>query len=316
MIKLNKILKSIFCWNNYFLICFIIFTPHLPFYCQSSKSLLDVSKEWSTIFWSDANGKYYTIKYKLSGDTIINNNDYFKVFGNFNEEIPNNWSLNGFIREDSTNKVYFKHVFFPDECLLYDFNLNLSDTLDITCHAGGKPYEQIEIYISSIDTILINNQKFKTYLLRTSESNLYSNKWIESIGSLHGLLTNIYPIHYDGAGGYELLCFKVNDTLYYQNPKYETCFYTTAYSNIIYEKSTEIIIYPNPVTDKSILKVIGMDHEKTRVEIYDAMGNKLITNNLMENQISLYRFQFEPGIYIYKIIKEGDFTNIGKFIVN
>lgn len=316
---LNVNLKSNNVISKYFFVLIILLPFHLISYCQSSNTFLVANKEWSTTHWSDADGKYRTIRYRILDDTIIDSTNYFKLLRNFNEQVPINWYLYGFIREDSVKRVYFKREtvndFSFEEHILYDFNLKLSDTLNIYTHAAGTPFDITEIYVSNVDTLFYSNHIYKSYLLKPTIPDNYRNTWIETIGSLHGLLTNIYPFIYDGLGGYELLCCKINDSIYYQNPKYESCFYSTTNMTLLENNNANIIIYPNPISENSILEISCNNYEELRIEIYNAFGAKLITKKLQGFQTTLDESQFAPGIYIVKVLNDKDLKGIRRFIV-
>ena len=299
-----------------FLILFLILP--LTSFTQTSESLLDTNKVWSTVFHSNANGLFYTFKYKLSGDTIINDKNFIKVLKNSNEEIPVNWNLYGFIRQDSTKRIFFgRPVLYPeDEYLLYDFNHNVGDTFQIWCHNLGNPVDQIQVTLDSINTILISNKSLKSYSISYTEDEYYKVIWIEGIGSLFGFLTNFRAPHYEGLGHSELLCFSENDTVKYRNPNYNTCFYTTVYNELIKDSPVQVVLSPNPLTAKSELRVTGIKLANPLIEIFSVTGNKLYDRYFDKNSIEFNKFKFKPGLYLYRIYDNRKLIYAGKFIVN
>lgn len=318
MVRVINIVRLILNQISYtlFLISFSIL-PLISF-TQTSESLLDTNKVWSTVFRTNYSGEFLTFKYKLSGDTIINDKNFIKVFRNINEEIALDWDLFGFIRQDSTKSIFFRssRVLPENEYLLYDFNHNVADTFQIMCFAGGYPYEQIQVSLDSISTILISNKPLKTYYISYTENEYYKVIWIERIGSLRGFLTNFYPPHYDGLGDYELLCFIENDTVKYRNPNYNSCFYTTVYNELIKDSPVQVVLFPNPVTAKSELKITGLKLTNPSIEIFSVIGNKLYDRYFDKNYIEFNKYMFKPGLYIYRIYDNRKLIYQGKFIVN
>ncbi len=318
MVRVINIVRLIFNQITYtlFLILFLILP--LTSFTQTSESLLDTNKLWSTVFHSNANGLFYTFRYKLLGDTIINDTNFIKVLRNNNEEILEDWDLYGFIRQDSTKRIFFrKSNFLPEgEYLLYDFNHNVADTFQIMCLARGYPYEQIQVSLDSISTILISNKSLKSYYISYTEDEYHKVIWIEGIGSLSGFLTNFYPPNYDGLGGIELLCFSENDTVKYRNPNYNACFYTTVYSKLIKDNPIQVVLFPNPVTSKSELKITGLILTNPSIEIFNMTGNKLYDRYFDNNCIEFNKFKFKPGLYLYRIYDDQNLIYQGKFIVN
>ena len=318
MVRIINIVRLIFNQITYtlFLISFSILP--LTSFTQTSESLLDTNKVWSTVFRTNYSGEFLTFTYKLSGDTIINDKNFIKVLRNNNEEIAENWDLYGFIRQDSTKRIYFrKSNFLPEgEYLLYDFNHNVGDTFQIMCLARGYPYEEIQVSLDSISIISISNKPLKTYYISYTENEYYKVIWIEGIGSLSGFLTNFYPPHYEGLGSVELLCFIENDTVKYMNPNYNTCFYTTVYSKLIKDNPIQVAFFPNPVTAKSELKITGLKLTNPSIEIFNVTGNKLYDRYFDKNCIEFNKYKFKPGLYIYRIYDNRKLIYAGKFIIN
>lgn len=284
---------------------------------QNVDRLLDTNKVWSTVFWSDATCETYTFRYKLTGDTIVNDLNYYKVVRNYNEETPINWDLIGFIRYDTANRVLFKRLNALDEYLLYDYYRIVKDTFQIMCFAGGYPHKQIEVTLDSVGTFSICNKSRKTYHLSYVKDNDDRETWIEGIGSLRGFLTNFYPPDYDGLGGYELLCFEENDTVKYINPDYNTCFYTTVEYNELNEYDPpQVILFPNPVEHKSKLVLTGVELNEPFLEIFDISGRKIESRFFNNNFIEINADIFKKGTYIYRIYDKKKLICTGKFIIN
>ena len=75
----------------------------MTIYCQNYFPLIEENKTWNVlavIITPPFDSSYSTISYKLSGDTLINSETYKKLYSS-TEEIPTNWNLYCFIREDA-----------------------------------------------------------------------------------------------------------------------------------------------------------------------------------------------------------------------
>lgn len=280
-----------------------------------------LSSSWYDSIWNN------TSHYGLFGDTLINSQNYHQLFYNngLSDSTIEQSSINtiycGAIREEiSTKKIYYLPKDSLNENLCYDFNLNLHDTIII----NGNTF-----VCNSINTILINNQYRKRYDV-WSITTMTGDHWIEGIGSSNGLL---YPFYYPilDTIKYGLLCFKHNDTLIYQMDGYlnywpipsylfnSGCYqkelYTTT-SFLIKSNDLRFIVYPNPITDKSILKIKNnFTLTKSSIEIYDSQG--LLVKKIkiiVTNEIYLDKSEFNSGLYFMKIIKENN-VYTGNFIV-
>ena len=160
------------------------------------------------------------------------------------------------------------------------------------------------------------NGVIKSYHFSYTDNHYYTATWIEGIGSLNGFLTNFYSPNYQGLGDYELLCFIENDTIKYKNPNYNTCFYTTVYYKLPKDNSIQVILFPNPVTAKSELKITGLILTNPSIEIFNMTGNKLYNRYFDNNCIKFNKFKFKPGLYLYRIYDDQNLIYQGKFIVN
>ena len=123
-------------------------------------------------------------QYIFSGDTMINYQIYHEInlSGRDRNHIDETWTYwdsgyHGCYRNDLTNKVVF---YIPkdslNEVLLYDFNLNLNDTLPETYVYNQAIYTTITVDL--IDSILVNNTYLKRYYL---DSAGFSGKYASRI---------------------------------------------------------------------------------------------------------------------------------------
>jgi len=181
---------------------------------------------WSELHtWDDGfKNKHY--QYGIFGDTIINTLLFHKLYIE-NNSVPdtimtiNNSSLIGAIREDSLKKIYFYNIScssVPTDSIykLYDFSLNVGDTIKFNNHTYSFPYSYF--VVDSIASVMVDKQYRKQYFFSESD-----DSWIEGIGSIRSLLSTItpYPTCYCV---YEMICYKNNDTIFYVNPNYNNCY--------------------------------------------------------------------------------------------
>jgi len=165
----------------------------------------------------------YEMKYIMMGDTTMSGYHYKKIFwqtygidantfgcGNWNGDFFKLYFL-GFIREDSSKKVYFKadsaNLPVPEcdplpadsEVVLFDFNLEVGDTVQ------WKPYNKT---VLEIDSVQAPNDE---YLRRIIFDNLTSDYWIEGLGSAFAFFGSYLPPPFE-CGCY-LSCVQATDLL-------------------------------------------------------------------------------------------------------
>lgn len=194
------------------LIAVFLFVFSVKMRSQSYISMLKNYSEWhvTNCFSGCATDKYYTI-----GDTIINSLHYtFLDLFHYNK--------NFVIREDTiTQKVYMRLLAEPStvkEYLLYDFSMQINDTISIV--NPGSPYPKYagSFVLDSIQSKPLVNKNHRYYYLHsldTLSSNTKSTIWVEGIGSLCLINTPGAMPQINGAG--QLSCFFNNGIQEYQN---------------------------------------------------------------------------------------------------
>ena len=167
----------------------------------------------------------HTIIHSLKGDTIINDLVYQKLVGHLAISPPTPNVYIGALRFAEDKKVF---VYYDNnEYLLYDFNVQIGDTLNIF---GGIEYyidnKTLPHIVVNIDTLDDGRIKIISDAIIQEEINgiIHEEKrqkiWIEGIGSLDGIVYNTATAMY-GSGKKVLLC------AYHNND----CCYTTDYTS-------------------------------------------------------------------------------------
>ena len=275
----------------------------------------------SNAFWSQGNtyndGTQLTVNiYTLfvNGDTILNGINYKNLFSSGTEYIyslaftliSSTTHFNSFyayFREDSLKHIYVYN--FGVDQLVYDFNLQLNDTLDYLAY----PFIlEPGTYVSSIDSILLGSNYRKRYHL--SVPNLASDyiTLTEGIGSSFGLLDFTAPPF---ANSRRLFCFRNDEGNYILDSL--NCNYVNIDE---YEKNNSFSIFPNPSTGKISLKIEEKIKSNFKIKIYNQLY-KEIFNNIVEVknektiQIPLI---LTKGIY-FILIQYGDKTEYLKCLI-
>ena len=191
--------------------------------------------EWN-IMWqstSTAHTIRVTESLRIDGDTLADDMHYKKVMRKISSE-TNYWhgnteeySLYGLIREEPEGKVFYQPIDQDTVYLLYDFNMNVNDTVVMSwCQF---PNWNVTIRIDSITTQYIAGMDRRVFYVSSKSTDVpnaewrWLNTWMEGIGATEGLL---YSCHVTAAGGitlHELLCYHEDDELLYMNPEYDTC---------------------------------------------------------------------------------------------
>jgi len=279
-------------------------------YGQITEMLVDTNKIWSNLFSTHTGGPppYYklTTFVKFSGDTIINSNHYKKVLTS-QDSLQSNYIVSGYIREDSSNKVFYRKSHDSTIRLLYDFNVKVGDTVNI-----GWSYFPMKFVVETVDSIYIYDKYLKRIVI-LEDHGKFGEQWIEGIGSLCGVLESGY--FFIVGSRHELLCYYENDTLKYSNPGYPDCYYNTVGVNDPVPDEPDVNLYPNPITSTSIFSIENKQTKNYILEIYNLNGVIIKTFVFNDEQLLLHNKNFVPGLYFYRLIDAGKDIKTGKFII-
>jgi hypothetical protein len=189
--------------------------------------------------------------YVFAGDTLINSINYHKLWTPFVETLSSSSCLpftgtgyKGSIRQDTTlRKVFIISQADSTEQILYDFNLQINDTIKGFLSWGST--------ISNVDSVLINS----TYRKRWEWHGVNGiGHYIEGIGSTLGLLENIDML--TDAPITTLTCFTQNSIILYFDSTFlfNSCDIIDAVNNPS-DKNTYVNISPNPFHSSALLQV-------------------------------------------------------------
>lgn len=255
----------------------------------------------------------------VSGDTTIGVYTYKKLFqtGVTSSTMPpviyftNAYS--GAFRQDSLiKKVFFISQLDSIEQLLYDFNLNIGDTLPPSFNNDVLNPNTQGNFVLDIDSVLVGNQLHKRLLLNPviGGTGLIDTNYaiIEGVGSTFGFYHLIEPPFETGS---QLICFNHNSSYY---PVNSTCPFFVGESEPEFSNSS-IVIYPNPFNEKVTLKF-----EKTlkngAISIWSQVGQLLfVQSNIEGNSIELIRNNLPNGIFILELKEANELIWTGKVVI-
>ena len=262
---------------------------------------------WSV--YSFSNYQSDTLEYYLEGDTILYDANWSKLF---HKNLQGEIVYCGAIKE-SEDIVEIK---LPDEekRLLYDFTLAVGDTFPYPpFHFGWDVYSVM--VVERIDTVQLINGEFRHEIVSNMVTSAvfeeFQERWIEGIGSVHGLLFPLNPKLLDVECNEEftLVCCSEDGELLYHNPRFASCMTATEIDDAV-DNDRCIQLYPNPARDHIMISTADNTQIKT-ITIYDSSGKKVMqVSNTSEIDISglktgMYLCEMDLGncSKTYKILK-------------
>ena len=245
------------------------------------------------------NGTLLSTFYYIGGDTLIGTYTYKKalfVKGNqIGQNTFNNVSYGyaGAYRNDIPNKkVYFVPDTANSEYLLYDFDLNIGDTLPATLvHVPNLQYPSV---VTSIGSITFNNIiYYRTYNYTSNCAFSGSTYLIEGIGDQAGVFREIDCM-------YEIPYSYISYVCYNSNPAFCIPSGLTTI-NGLESISSEISISPNP---SSGIFTLQSTAEITTIEIYNVLGEEVYKSEVKSQKEEINLSNQPSGIYFVKVITD------------
>ena len=252
---------------------------------------------------------------KITGDTTINDLTYHKLIvsgywynNNCNQSFYSNGYAGAFRNDIENKKVWFVPVGDLTEGLLYDFNLEIGDTL----YPGIlNPYNYFDFWVENIDTIQVAGSDRRLYEIRSdltiSEAPL---RIIEGIGGQHFYKPMEAWWYFEE--GFYFKCLNVADTLFYPG---EAC-------EIIVSSNeppalNKLAFNPNPTNGIINIQIPKpQQNQPLQIQCFNNQGQLVNTKTFtnVESKIKFALGDLSPGIY-YLQVRTGSKVFFEKIVV-
>lgn len=212
-------------------------------------------------------------------------------------------NLYGFVRQVG-KKVYSYDLINSVDTLLYDFDLQVGDTLPLTVINSDT-----DITVTAITNFQVGNETRSIFEL---SSNLgISEKLIEGIGHDNGFLGTMQPFEFFES---DLICYSRNDTTYYDNG-IDVCDLNVGLNE--FQSIIKVEVFPNPTSDFVTItspqfaeiqsfEIVDLLGAKCNVKFDFSSTEKAVVNleSLASGNYILQLYQRNGEVYRLKIVKE------------
>jgi hypothetical protein len=273
--------------------------------------MLEEDNIWSVDFFHElivgGSTGIITDQITVAGNTIIGSQTYKSIYINGNEG-------SCLVREEN-GIVYRYDIANSQDVIWYDFTLEVGDTfvfpdlmVESFCARLGGYNGFSEMMVVGVTTEVIANETRKVIEFDYFSESGYTCFWIEGIGSTLGFdpVGDVWDI-----GHAYLVCYTKNGSTYFFNNA--TACDNTTIVGITDFSSEEIILYPNPVTNRSILN-LPAEASADQIIILDIHG-RIIKDILTEGYYTIDVRDYRSGIYFYKVFNDGRLIKTAQFIV-
>ena len=260
---------------------------------------------------------YQAFEYVITGDTILSDTIYHKLMritayypidltgGPILDSLGDAYqSYYGAFKEDTLLKKIYLKVPGTNTRLLYDFNMELGDTLTHVNHGNHT-------WVSTVDSILIGSDYRRRIGIAYETDTIPYVYLIEGIGSTSGL---VEPIDILFEFYSVLYCFTQNGVHLYQSSNMNsTCDYLAVKE---YKSNLSFSISPNPFSTTTQI-TLAQTYHTIFLSVYDMQG-KLVAQNQYTNcdKIQLNRNTLTNGMYFLKLTMDDKEITTGKIVVS
>ena len=273
---------------------------------QDYLPLVKDNTEWN-VLWKNLSPNFcITESLQINGDTLVDDIQYKKVMRMLSSQGPYHWpgnteehELYGLIREDLEGKVFYQPIDQDTVYLLYDFGMNVNDTVLMRYIQSPNPLADVVVRIDSISTQHIAGVERRVFYVSSRSAGAYewywTNTWIEGIGAIEGLLYSCNCTDCGGGLFQELLCYHENGEVLYMNSGYEDCIIDT-YITKVTEHITPSVYYDS---NSQKLRFLDLSTTAISLTIYDMLGRMVFRKPiLVDNIIDLSAFP--KGVYLIR----------------
>ena len=209
------------------------------------------------------------------------------------------------IRSDSTCTYL---LFDNEEVLLYDFSLQVGDTLPETFINGNT------VIVSSIDTVIVNGKSLRRFnIYEPNNNSLISNWYIEGIGHEYGLIEPMF-LMMDNATGFE--CYAEDGVAIF--PEGSNCDLTVAVIKVM-KPETALCIYPNPSQGLITLTYPSNTTKEVEIQIRGARGEVITstkwTVHAGQNERNFNLNSVKPGLFVAIVLDDREISARKLFII-
>jgi hypothetical protein len=267
----------------------------------AAQEIVDSTKIWSNLtgYCHPDHTLYTTEYYEFGGDTVIGGTNYMKVYIS-EDEFHEEWFFFGAFVREVDGRVYYRN-YSGEEGLIYDFNLELGDTVTIN---NPRVPDSILLILSEIDTIE-TPAGFRERWKLTSEEYTTPEYWIRGVGSTSGVINSTSNIFGGMCGLYILLCALQDETEIYHNPDYDSCYYDEL---IVGQKENKVSVLDYEIMYLPAEKTIELNFPsggRRMVIVTDIQGHLLKKTAITDTKARISMINHSKGLYVITVIEEG-----------
>jgi hypothetical protein len=236
-----------------------------------------------------------TAEYYFGDSVWLDNTAYRELIANGQSGI---FQPGKYYREEA-GKVFMKRTGFSQEKLIYNFNLETGDTLELNLNALSF------YHVILVDSVALFSGEKRKRILLDPFSGSSQITWIEGVGSLSGTMNTQYMLSLDCWNS--LNCYQFNGSSQY--PSADCPFSSVLDANAM---SNRVSVYPNPAQNQVFIRPKG-DWTINTIEIANIWGQVLrVFEPATSGEVPLDGLQ--SGVYLLKMEFQNGESGVAKVV--
>ena len=257
-------------------------------------------------------------------DTLYSGNVY-QMFSDYGIYIPGIYNdpnisagYKGFklFREDTIAKKVYIPLFPNSEKLLYDFSLNIGDTLPVNSGIIGT------YYLTLIDSVLTQVGFRKRFTFTLNLSPFRTVVWIEGVGNISSTTQN----YYSTASQSSVVCNYQNDTVVidqstflYPPNQFNCAGIYAGINDVLNNVFEKIDVFPSPFKNELTISATLYRPQKISIKLYDILGNLLSIIAKSDKEVvgkveyKYHSEELKEGVYL--CVMESNYGKVIKKII-
>jgi hypothetical protein len=289
---------------------------------------------------SNANFNLFSQPIAAIDSMTINGNLYKKVYELMYYNINyTNKQMRGYMREDTiARRVYFRETISSPEILVYDFSLNVNDSVQLTfpANAGDNGYYRLDSIKTKNERCGLRRHFYMRKHMNNSQPTIKYLDWIESIGASFHVLYPYASQYMQNFGGCNLpssatcnhpwmvgvTCKHNKLVKQYQSCTYawaqqtgcmtvlDSCNYHSTCGSIREDQLPSYVsIFPNPAKEDLSVKFMDGQSHSLVLELFDLTGKMLfrIKKEEVFNNSKIDLRNIEEGYYLLRMQIDGQY---------
>ena len=213
----------------------------------------------------------------------------------------------GGLFDDLFGRVYFRDFSSNWTYLLYDFSLDIGDSVNVCVSEGcGNISFPVKMFVLNVDTLIIHDEPFKRLQIVNAMGSGGMHYWIQRIGGTGGILSTLGSLTVSTET--RLTCMSYNDTIWFQGSA-SNCIYTSI-RPLPHGEIPVSFFHPSLTTNNVTLDITTANSQP--IEVFTSDGRMVLRERVPGSVLDVSGLK--PGVYVLRVVDRDGRVWQGRFM--